>query len=505
MTINRIGAEYLLRLQGIYHQISNRGILVDMQRIEEAKDFVDKEIETSLQVIRDKWKCHVYIGAANDDGTKDSVNLNASSGSRTPLLKLQSLGYKIPKIQKRNEDTGEYESKESLAELALQRMLSSNQFNIPGGDPVITNLLKIRELGTLRSRYINARLYDRTSGRYFLSNYNVAGTTTGRRSSRKHTFGFGNNAQNFPSHGAMAPIFKRCLVTRPGRLFLTVDQIQAEDWPVSALAHNAAALAELESGIDRHLKLASMIFNLPPEKITDNQRYLGKKTRHARNYGMRGNTMSDSLAEEGFPGYPPGVCQFLLDTAGKIDPSVEGVFHKYVQEQLYATRTLRTPFGRERQFFGLRTGDNAGNQKIFREAYSFIPQSTVGDNTGFAVYYLESPGSGCVVQEGHDSVVQEIEDTLGDLWIHIAETVAAFDRRITFHNGISLQIPIEAKIGYDFGKLIEIHHGKSKRLVDCTFDDVKDAYEKLRELRNESTKSESKLTAAEETVSELGN
>jgi DNA polymerase I-like protein with 3'-5' exonuclease and polymerase domains len=485
-----------MALQRIYHEISNRGILVDAQRLEEARQYVNVEVAKSLEVIKKVWNCHVYVGTSNDDGSKDSVNLNASSGQRTPLLKLKSLGYKIPTIQKRNEDTGEYESKESLAELTLQRMFASNQFSTPGGDVVIKALLRIRELTTLRNRYIDVRLYYRDGCGYYLSNYNVAGTTTGRRSSRKHTFGFGNNAQNFPSHGAEASIYKRCLVARPGKIFFMVDQIQAEDWPVSALAHNVAALKDLEDGVDRHRKLASLIFNISESKVTTEQRYLGKKTRHARNYGMRGATMSDSLAKEGYS-VSSQVCQFLLDTVGKIDPNVEGVFHAYVQQQLYSTRTLTTPFGRERQFFGLRGGDTSGNQKIFREAYSFIPQSTVADNTGFAVYYLEKNGEGCVIQEGHDSIVQEIPDSLDELIEATQKMLYAFDRAIEFHNGITLKIPNEAKISYDFDKTITLKSSTgSKRLVDCTSNDIRNCYERL---RNESA---IKFTAvAEETVS----
>src|SRR5215475_655727 len=192
-TSDRITASYLENLQRIYHSISNRGILVDEPRLSESRNFIDKEIQKSLDAIKKEWHCHVYIGAKNDDKSKTSVNLNAYSGTRTPLLKLQALGYKIPKINKRNEDTGEYESKESLAVLALQRMLASNQFNIPGGDGVIKEILRIRELTTLKNRYVNAYLYREEGYSYYLSSYNVAGTTTGRRASKKHIFGFGNN------------------------------------------------------------------------------------------------------------------------------------------------------------------------------------------------------------------------------------------------------------------------------------------------------------------------
>lgn len=488
MQENRIGAEYLNRLQMVYHRISNRGILVDAQRLDAARQYVDHEVQQNLNIIKTEWKCHVFIGAANDDKSKDAVNLNASSGTKTPLLKLKSLGYKIPKISVRDDDTGEYVSKESLAELALQRILAANQFNIPGGDPVIRAILKIRELVTLKNRYINTRLYPREGREYYLSSYNVAGTTTGRRSSKKHVFGFGNNAQNFPSHGDEASVYKRCLVSRPGKIFLFVDQMQAEDWPVSALARNYEALQDLRSGVDRHRKLASQVFNIPIISITDMQRYLGKKIRHARNYGMRGQTMSDSLAKEGYS-IPTGTCQHMLDMVGLIDPSVKEVFHKYVEGELYSTRVLKTPFGRERQFFGLRGGDSQGNQKIFRDAYSFIPQSTVGDNTGFAVYSLESgyadrgvDYSRYIIQEGHDSIGQEVTDDLSVVWDAAQATMKAFDRTITFHNGIEITIPVEAKLGYDFNTQVTIQSAKSKRLADCTYKDFQVAYAKLKDM-----------------------
>ena len=107
------------------------------------------------------------------------------------------------------------------------------------------------------------------------------------------------NTENSPKS------FRRCLVARPGKIFLMVDQMQAEDWPTSALANNMEALDDLKNGVDRHRKLGCLIFDIPWDYYTDKEwkdsieRYLGKKTRHANNYGMRANTMSDSLAKEG--------------------------------------------------------------------------------------------------------------------------------------------------------------------------------------------------------------
>lgn len=489
MPQERVTSSYEHALQAVYYEIANRGICIDVKKIAEAKAIVAAETSRQLAIASKQWGCTVFVGAANAPSIESeraaAVNLNATQGEFQLLKKLTTLGYEVPKIAKKNED-GEYESNYSTGELALQKLLSKNQFNYPGGDPAIKAILKVRELGKLSSAYLNARLYRRDAEWYFLTNYNVAGTLSGRRSSRRHTFHLGNNAQNFPKHSDVAAMFRSCLVARPGNIFLMVDQISAEDWPVSALAGNIAALTELRSGVDRHTKLASAIFNIPLDSRTPTQwkesmeRYLGKKTRHASNYDMGPGRMSDALAQEGFS-FDIEKCKFLLERVRQHDPSIQGVFHKYVKDTLSKTRTLITPFGRERQFLSLRPNDS--NNSIFKEAYSFIPQSTVGDNTGFAVLKMESGypvSERFIVQEGHDSVVQDIRADPETVYKYLLRVNAAFARTIKFHNGLEVEIPVEAEVGFDFKTTVKIKELSRKSVAE--------AIEKLRDKLSEEDK-----------------
>jgi hypothetical protein len=489
----RITSQYIHSLQAVYHKVDGRGICVSQERLKDASAYIDKDILKQCTTISDIWGVRCYIGSGNKPGkdyTGVSINLNSSSGTNTPLVHMKNMGFKIPKVSARDED-GNYIQKDSLNELTLQKMYATNQFNTLGGDPAIRAILRIRELGTLRARYINANLIRRGDLSIFLSNYNCAGTVTGRRGSRKHSFGYGGNAQNFPKHGELASTYRRCLVARPGKILLTVDQMQAEDWPTSALAQNQEALDDLVNGIDRHRKLGCLIFDIPWDHYTDIQwkesieRFLGKKTRHANNYGMRGNTMSDSLAKEGYS-LTPLQCQNILDKVNQVDPAVDQVFHKYIKDCLYVDRKLQTPFGRERIFLGLRPGDGGSNNKIFNEAYSYIPQSTVGDNTGFAVHRLETGAiatRGFIIQEGHDSIVQEIDDSVDSLWTFVQATKEAFNRRIRFHNGIEVQIPVEGEIGYDFDFTVALKSRGTgtKKLDDISYQDLQASYYKLKE------------------------
>src|SRR5207245_2430890 len=74
---------------------------------------------------------------------------------------------------------------------------------------------------------------------------------------------------------------------------------------------------------------------------------------------------------------------------------------------------------------------------------------TVGDNTGKAILFCEQNRPGLVLQDGHDAVLLEVEDSFEELKTAFRLLQNAFNRTIRFQNGFELQIPIEFEIGYD--------------------------------------------------------
>jgi DNA polymerase family A len=488
----RITYAFERKLQAIYNEIANRGVRIDVQRLGEAKAFVEREITRNLAIASNQWNIKLFTGVENDPnkGKKkgdptiiDAQNLGSTSGEKSFLNLLKNLGYTVPKIAKRNTD-GEYESNYSTGELSLQRMLRDNQFGYPTGDPALKAILAVRELSKLKTSYLNAHFYRDTQGNlFFLSLYNAAGTLTGRRASRKHTYGFGNNGQNHPKHSRIAEQWRRCLVARPGNIFLMVDQKSAEEWPVSALANNQLAIEQMLKGINRHIWRATYIFNIAEGSRTKTEwkdsmeYYLGKKSGHANNYNMQPPRMSESLIQEGFY-VSVDACTGMLNRLNTLEPNIRGVFHKYVRDTISSTRILKTPFGRERQFLGLRPND--ANNKVFNEAFAFIPQSSIGDNTGFAVAHIDSSNldtnAKFIVQEGHDSIVQDLPDNLTVLDLALQNCIQSFNRQMRFENGIVVQVPIEAEIGYDFATTVTVD--------DLSYDGLKIAKQKLMEKVN---------------------
>lgn len=478
-----------------FHNIDKRGLLIDVDKKENVvRAQCDIELKNNCDFLTNFWGRPVYIGTENWIDHPDSFNLNANSGENTVLINLQKLGYNVPKIRKKNQETDEYEMKDSAGELALVKLLADpSRWPSPSAGEGIKKLLETREVITFRNRYLNAKLYKDV----YYANHNVAATVTGRRGSKKTIFGFGGNDQNFPSRGRLSGLWKECIIARNNRVFFFVDQVSAEDWPVQALSENHTALQQMIAGINRHYIFASQIFGISVDDLkkqranknnlftkeqqdqAEMQYYMGKKGRHSNNYGMQPTRFSEALAAEGGFTVTVDACKNILTIIDRIDPNVRKVFHKYIQEELAKSlHMLRTPLGRERQFLGLRSGEK--NYSILNEGYAYIPQSIVGDNTGLAVCIIES-FCDYIRQDGHDSICQELPDREDILRSVFNNTKTAFNRDITFHNGVTINIPIEGQLGYDWEHKVKLEEYTEDALM-VAYKELKEKYPQQKEM-----------------------
>lgn len=458
LTPTQFALEYEMPLARAFYNISQRGFQVDPKRLFALREYINDEIKKSIISISKMLSGRAVVEQIPVvDGKKiklpeGTINL-ASSDQVIDIL--QSFGIAVPKKRRQKSD-GSYHSTETTDEEALNTLFAET------GHPFLKEQLRIRELTKIRSTYVDAEL----EGSVLYSAYFVTGTVTGRRSSRENFLGLGNNGQNQPKHSDLGKKYRECLVARPGRIFVSCDQQQAEDWIVSGIiadqSGDRTGLDELIHKVDRHAKLASFIFSKPLSQVGKGtpERFMGKKVRHAGNYDVYANELSSAFSKEGFQ-VSPSTCEWLLNRFHAANPGIRGVYHRYIQEQLAATGTLTTPFGRVRQFFGLRSYSD--NKKIYKEAYAQIPQSTVADNTGMAVLWLESNYPGAVIADGHDSVTLEIPDTLSDVRIAVSKLQLAFSRTIRFPRGLEIQIPIEFELGYDLQNETTVKHESSSK------------------------------------------
>lgn len=467
------------------HCIQNRGIFVDTSRLATLRAKVIKHLEGICRDAQAFTGCPTFFdkptATAFQRFAKAHSNGRVKKQGDISVFNLGSPKQIIELFDRLNIYLPSENFKKKTDEEAMQKAFAKTGHKMP------KLILESRGLNKLKGTNIDAVLREGV----LYTDYTSTGTVNGRRSSSMlwddTPFEYGSNTQNLPKHGKgiigdFQKEYRECLVARPGKIFLSCDQVQAEDWIVQGIIKDQGGspqgFKELLDGVDRHRKLASVIFRKPEAECgkDSHERFLGKKTRHAGNYDMGGFRFAVALAKEGYTDAPiqgidmESYCDLLLAAFHLYDPGIRGVFHKYIQTRLETDRTLINPFGRVRIFFSLHPSRD--NTKIFKEAYSTLPQSTVSDNTLQALNIIEVERPGALTKEDHDALTMEIDDTPSSISDGIDLFYKAFDRKITLEKGLTFKIPIEFELGYDLKNM--------KGITKLTFAEVR---EKLREAK----------------------
>ena len=181
-------------------------------------------------------------------------------------------------------------------------------------------------------------------------------------------------------------------------------------------------------------------------------------TGNSSNYGIKAQRFAANLLEksEGQVHLPVHECDRLLKLYHGLYPEITRGFQGYVKDQLFTYKTLRNLFGYPRRFYGWVEGDDT----ILKDAFSWIPQSTVGCITGLADSALqERIDSGeltnlAVWQNNHDSLLVECP---ADQYKEVARVVCdAMNIKMKNHRGEEFAMRSEASVGEDWYHMEEI-------------------------------------------------
>ena len=307
----------------------------------------------------------------------------------------------------------------------------------------IPMVLEIRERQKLLSTYLEAA--PDADGR-MRTNYKIAGTKSGRLSASETIFGTGLNIQNVPAGPA-----RRLFIADDGCSFVQGDLSQAEARVVAYVAGDERLIRVFTEGGDIHRKNASIIFSKPEEAVTDQERQLAKKIVHASNYGMGPRTFKETCWNELGMEMSQSQAQTYLNMYFAQFIGVPR-WHTQIQSQIRKNRTLTTPYGRKRMFFGY-VGDD-----LFREAYSFIPQAVVSDHLNMALIELfdlfnRNPGlQAQIVMQVHDSLMVQCPDSKVDTVMDLMKQY--MDKPVpATRNSATFDIPVDFKIGKNWNDL----------------------------------------------------
>ncbi len=304
---------------------------------------------------------------------------------------------------------------------------------------------EIRKQTKYRSTYLT--INTGKDGRLRCS-FNPVGTKTGRLSSSANIFDEGTNMQNLPHK------FMKYLLADEGYIIYDIDLEQAENRIVAYLAPERNMMRAFEDGIDIHSLTAALVFRKDVKDISNvdgssvlgnreqSERFWGKTCNHALNYdiGYRKFSLEYEL--------PESEAKLLRAEYHRAYPGIK-LYHNWVDTELYESRSLVNLLGRKRYFM------DRWSSALKREAYNFIPQSTVGDiinKYGInALYYDQKKYKYLELQnQVHDNIVFQIPISIG--WEAHGEIINNIKESLEItlnHRGREFVIPIACKLGYN--------------------------------------------------------
>jgi DNA polymerase I-like protein with 3'-5' exonuclease and polymerase domains len=385
--------DYVKPLSWVLQDLQFTGVLVDE----------DRKLSMAEANTRQVARLQTIIDASVDRATAGNItSLNVKSN---PQMKEFLYGFlKLPFQHtgtgpKRRVTTDE----DAIVSLKKEAKGRTDFFDI---------ILKIREL-----RKENEFLATPVHNGRMNTSLVASGTETGRLASRADAFDRGTNLQNVKHK------LRAIFVPDPGFELWEVDGSQAEARVVAVLAQQWDLVELFERGdIDVHWENAKRIFGLHGALLYDysntehyRMRYLAKRIIHASNYGMSWFKFRQLLlAEAGIDMSKPEV-EALLAAYHQLYPNIEGVFHQGIIKQLRQNRTITTPYGRVRVFHDRWPKTGVG--ELFRKAYAYVPQSTIGDLINralldFHTWCKGTLGRAQVLTQVHDSILYQVKPAM---------------------------------------------------------------------------------------------
>ena len=398
--------------------MQERGIRVD----------VDGMIKRNLELVKELDEKQLELN--NEAGCE----LNANSPKQLQQYFYGSLNHQAYKNRKTGQPTTD--------DIAMTRLARK-------GIKAASIVKEIRKIRKTMGTYLpigpdgNLTKID-TDGRVRCS-FNPAGTKFSRISSSENIFGTGMNLQNIPHNLLKYFLFDE------GYVGYAIDLSQAENRLVAYVGNITPMIEAFESGKDVHKLTASLIFQKPIDQIvteddmnngapacplgdgTHDERFWGKKANHGLNYDL--GYVTFALYYE----MPETQAKWIINRYHMAYPGVRNSFHAMVRGMLKNGRVVTNLMGRKTLFMG-RWGD-----QLFKEAYSCIPQGTVGDlinERGLNyIYYNQHKFSAVeLLLQKHDEIVFQIPRSLP--LIQHAEILLDIKR--------SLETPLQTLDGREF-------------------------------------------------------
>lgn len=301
-------------------------------------------------------------------------------------------------------------------------------------DPVPRKILEYRGLAKLFSTYVEAlpALVDEQSRIH--TSFMQTGTATGRLSSRDP------NLQNIPVRDEAGRRIRSAFTAVPGTVLISADYAQIELVVLAHLSSDKNLCAAFNEGVDVHKATASLIYGIPPEQVTTEQRRSAKTINFGVMYGMSAFRLANEL------GIPRTAAADFINNYFTLYSGVRSFIDTTVAHAK-ETGYVETIKGRRRQILAINSRNKNEEQGAERIAINTPIQGSAADIVKQAMIDVDSAlrtnstGARLLLQV-HDELIFECPDNKEA----ITDTIALVKDKM--EHAVRLQIPLRVSVEY---------------------------------------------------------
>ncbi|MCX6753158.1 MAG: DNA polymerase [Candidatus Nomurabacteria bacterium] len=394
------------------------GILIDQEYF--------KNLSTEYHTELDKLTKKIYEVAGQE--------FNINSPKQLAEILFEKMGIKSPK---KKSASGSYSTNISV----LEELEEEN--------PIISEIMKYRELQKLLSTYIDVIPQMVGEDKRLHAKFVQNGTTTGRFSSQDP------NLQNLPIKSDLGQRIRRGFTAEKGYKLVAFDYSQIELRVTAMLSNDQKMIEIFKEGKDIHSGVASFVFGVPIENVDREMRRKAKVINFGIIYGMGVSALRKNLG----------------GTREEAQKFYDNYFRQFsrIQEYMEEVKTFAKAHGYTETLFGRRRMFPMINSRIpfiksmaERTATNAPIQGTAtADLIKLAIRYanedLEKAGildKSRMVLQIHDELVYEVkEDALEQAQKIILSAMQGVLERSFLHYKTDIPLEVHFGVGDNFGEV----------------------------------------------------
>lgn len=396
-----------LPVSRVLHGMEHTGAKVDSVRLVSMRDQFAAETRQAQEMA---WE---YAG----------TEINLQSPKQLQKVLFEDMGLKPTKRTK----SGSYTTNAAALQDLYVKSVDNERAN-----GFLGALLRHREINKLKQ--IVQTLIDatNTSDERIHTTFEQTVAATGRLSS------VDPNLQNIPNRNAAGREIRGVFVPGEGyEALMSCDYSQVELRIMADLSDDEALIEAFRSGADFHKYVASMVYKLPVDQITGDQRSHVKAMSYGLAYGLSTYGLAQQLKIA--PREAEALKNRYFDTFGKVHDYLESLVAN-AREKGY-TETI---FGRRRYFPALHSTNRVAREAAERAALNAPIQGSAADIMKIAMIRAEQTLAEAhvksrIILQIHDELVVEIAPGEGD---QVTELV-----RNAMEHAVDLAVPLDVSCG----------------------------------------------------------